>query len=104
MNYQVGKQYWRVKDDGGIYSFYIAKAVREIRGESEKNTFFVDNYYDEKDNKVLSDSPNTPPTIMPMINLIFDDECKAIDFSIERLQKRKMNLTNEKEWGNESGK
>lgn len=88
MNYQVGKKYWRVKDDGGIYSFTIVKGIREARGIAEKNIRFIDTYYDEKDQKVLTDPD--PMFINKNEGIIFETHQEAIDCVIERLQQLKM--------------
>ena len=92
MNYEVGKRYWRIKEDGGLYDFFIMKGIREARGVASGQMYFMDTYYDDKDSKVLTDTP-LPPT--PAINLIFDSEQKALDFLMDRLQKRKMHLEQE---------
>ena len=108
MRYEIGKRYWRVKDDGGIYEFLIMKGIREARGVAEGKTYHIDTYYDEKDSKVLTDGINMPPSIMPPINaVIFDSEQKALEFLIERLDKRKRSLDQDEyveRMTNESGK
>ena len=89
MNYEVGKRYWRIKEDGGLYDFFIMKGIREARGVASGQMYFMDTYYDDKDSKVLTDTPLSPT---PAINLIFDSEQKAIEFLMDRLDKRKRSL------------
>ena len=91
MRYEVGKKYWRVKDDGGIYAFTIMKGIREARGVELNNIIFTDTYYDEKDQKVLTDPGNM--FIGKNEGVVFDSHQQAIDCVIERLQAEKETIS-----------
>lgn len=90
MRFEVGKKYWRVKEDGGVYSFTIMKGIREARQGTVDAYYFMDTYYDENEKQVIVDTPIAPLT--PPNALIFDCELKATEYLIEKLQKHKEQL------------
>lgn len=92
MKYEVGKEYWRIKDDLGLYSFKVVKFVREHTPHFKSEESFIDTYYDANDKKVIADYINPPPNVMPKLDLIFDSEQKALDFLMDRIDKRKRSL------------
>lgn len=83
MKYEVGKTYYRVRDNATIFPFKIDKLVRVPVNHPDYGPF-KDTYY-SKDIKVIEDWH----TKSDKNDIIFEHKNDAIDYVIKELQKQK---------------
>lgn len=87
MRFTVGKFYWRVKGDGGIYEFFIDHMTRTLDKVTGQ---VVDSYYCEG-KQVIVDRQDDDPLLCH----IFDSYEGAMDFVIARYESLKSHIRNQ---------